>query len=140
MSEREVRPRTRPATIGAAWSELRSNTLRKTGPQLLLGLFYWGLVVSRHHLYASTPYLFLFVPAAAGFVFYGVVLIRVIPLLPRGFPVSLIRFWLLFLGYTLWLGFVPPVDRRDLREWLGWAAMASGFIVFLVLVRPPVGQ
>ena len=34
----------------------------------------------------------------------------------------------LFLAYALWLGFLLPVHRGDVRERLGWAAMASSVI------------
>jgi hypothetical protein len=47
----------------------------------------------------------------------------------------LLQVWLLSMGYTLWLGFMPPVDR-DVREWLGWIAMTSGLVAALILVVP----
>jgi len=42
----------------------------------------------------------------------------------------------LFLAYALWLGFLLPVHRRDVRERLGWAAMASSVIAAVVVLAP----
>jgi hypothetical protein len=40
----------RPASLAEAWRELKSNTLRKTFPQLLLAVWFCGLVLERHHI------------------------------------------------------------------------------------------
>jgi hypothetical protein len=72
----------------------------------------------------------------AGFLFYGIVIARVLGVVPGPFAASLVNGWLLFMGYTLWLGMGLPVHPRDVREWLGWSAMASGLIAFVVFMLP----
>jgi hypothetical protein len=125
----------RPGSYADAWTELRGNTLRKTVPQLLVAVFYWSLVLERHNFDSQRFEPRFLIPMAAGFVFYAIVFVRVLSVVPGRFPVSLINLWLLFIAYTLWLGFALPVHRRDVREWLGWVAMASGLIALLMLVR-----
>jgi hypothetical protein len=122
------------STLGEAWAELKSNTLRKTVPQLLLAVWFLGLAVGRHDFNSPTPnHPALIVAFAVGFAFYAIVFIRVLSVLPRR-AASLLYLWALFIGYTLWLGFAPPVHSRDVRESLGWFAMVSGLVVFLVLL------
>ena len=139
LSEVETpEPQTVPTSLGEAWEELIANTLRKTVPQLLLGIWFWGITFGRHDFNSQTPnHPSLIVAFAAGAGFYYIVFKRVLGVLPHGrMFATAARLWLLFVGYTLWLGFGLPVHRRDAREWLGWTAMAAGLVVALVVVVP----
>ena len=120
-----------PPTIGAAWSELRANTASKTLPQLLVAACYWVGVMPRSlQTPAHIPYLAAMV---AALWFFAIVIRRLFATLPwRGFFYSYLSAAPLFLGYTIWLGYGPPVNRKDVREWLAWIAMASGLVTVLL--------
>ena len=121
-------------TLSSAWSQLRGNTLHKTLPQLLVAMWFWSLVIERRSLASAGPG--FVVPIAAAVFFYGIVIGRVLRALPKSrFLIALLDFFVLVMGYTIWLGLVPPRDR-DAREWLGWAAVASGLVATIVLVAP----
>jgi hypothetical protein len=130
--------RSAPGGLSEAWSLLTSNTLRKTVPQLLLGVWFWGLVLGRHDFDSPTPnHPPLIFAVFAGGIFFIIVFRRVLGVLPERRPlIRKLHANALVSGYTMWLGFGLPVHRRDVREWLGWAAMASGLVAFLLLATP----
>jgi hypothetical protein len=121
-----------PATFASAWMLLTSNTLHKTGPQLLVATWGWGFVLVRHDLNSTQFHPAPLVPFAAGAYFCWIAFRRVLGVLPRDGSLLPMLFGL-FLAYELWLGFWLPVHRRDVREWLGWAAMASGVMAAVVV-------
>jgi len=138
VSEDARRTEPRPETFSEALAALMGNTLRKTGPQLLLAVWFWGLVLGRHDLNSQSPnHPTLIVAFVAGFAFTWIVFRRVLGALPhQPLPILFFCFNGLFIGYGLWLGFGPPVHRRDVREWLGWIAMGVGLAACLILVVP----
>ncbi len=117
-----------PETIGDSWALLTANTLRKTGPQLLLAVWFWGIAAQWGALLDETAGLWMLPVMAAGLWFWAIVFSRVMGVLPRGtFPRGLL-FFILFSGYGLWLGFTLPTHRHDVREWAGWSLMATGLL------------
>jgi hypothetical protein len=122
-----------PETIGDSFDLLVRNTLRKTGPQLLLAVWFWGFTVWRRQAAAYEFHRVVLIPFAAGLAFVRLVFKRSIMALPRG---SLAPLPVLMLAYSIWLGLWIPVQRRDIREWLGWVAMAAGLLACLSVAVP----
>jgi hypothetical protein len=118
-----------PETIGDSWALVTGNTLRKTGPQLLLAGWFWGITPQWSAALAETAGLWMLPVMAAGLLFWALVFIRVMGVSPRGdFPSGFAALPFLFLGYGLWLGFTLPIHTYDVREWLGWSLMATGLM------------
>ncbi len=70
-----------------------------------------------------------------GFWFYGIIWARLTAVVPlgRSFLQSAGNLWLLFMGYTIWLGFFPPTGSKSLREWGAWALVIAGLGAILVI-------
>jgi hypothetical protein len=125
------------ATLGAAWSRLRSRTHSRVLPHLLITFFYvWPLFLeSPPRTGESTSSAIVVVPMiAADFWFYGIVLVRLAAVAPVGrtFNQSAGNLWLLFMGYSIWLGFFPPTERKSWSEWGAWILVIVGLVATLV--------
>jgi hypothetical protein len=57
----------------------------------------------------------------------GVALAAAAPL-GRSFPQSAGNFYVLFLGYTIWLGFFPPTGYKSALDWGAWVLVIAGLI------------
>jgi len=105
--------------LSAAWSRLRRQTQSKALPQFLIAFFYGWLVLWHGQLSeGSGSAIAVLPPIAAGFWFYGIVFARLAFATPfgRSFLQSAANWYVLFLGYTIWLGFFPPIGGKSIWD------------------------
>jgi hypothetical protein len=87
-------------TLGGAWSRLRSRTFSKAFPQFLIALYFGGLLLGKLLTGDVGSGIALFPAAlAAGFWFFGIVLVRLAAVAPlgRSFWETNVNLWLLFI-------------------------------------------
>jgi hypothetical protein len=123
------------ATLGGAWSRLRSRTRSRVLPHLLLAFIYiWPLLWGDHLTRGSASAASVVPVIVAGFWFYGIVLARLADAAPLGrtFSESAGNLWVLFMGYSIWLGFFPPTGSKSWLEWGAWILVIAGLIAVLV--------
>jgi hypothetical protein len=117
------------ATLGGAWSRLRSRTHSRVLPHLLLAFLYAWLLLWDRLLSDGSANAAAVLPAlAVGFCFYGIVLARLATVGPFGhsFHQTAGNLWLLFVGYSIWLGFFPPAGNKSWVEWGAWLLVIIG--------------
>ena len=127
------------ATLSGAWSRLRSRTSSKALPQVLLAFVYgWLFLWHRQLTDDSATAIAVVPPIAAAFWFYGIVFSRLVAAAPlgRSFVQSAVNLYLLFLGYTIWLGFFPPTGDKSVLDWGAWVLVIAGLIALLIVVPP----
>jgi hypothetical protein len=42
----------------------------------------------------------------------------------------------LFLGYTIWLGFFPPTGNKSALDWGAWVLVIADLIALLIVLAP----
>jgi hypothetical protein len=139
MGEGASSPAEDAATLRGAWSRLRSRTLSKALPQFLLAFFYgWLFLWHRQLTDDSATAIAVLPPIAAGFWFYGIVFARLVAAGPlgRSFLQSAGHLYLLFLGYTIWLGFFPPTGAKSALDWGAWVLVIASLIALLIVLPP----
>jgi hypothetical protein len=139
MSEGPSSPAEDTATLSGAWSRLRSRTPSKALPQILLAFFYGWLLLWHSQLEDdAASAIAVLPPIVAGFWFYSIVLWRLAAAAPlgRSFPQSAGNFYVLFLGYTIWLGFFPPTGDKSALDWGAWVLVISGLVALLIVFSP----
>ena len=139
MGEGSSSPAEDAATLRGAWSRLRSRTPSKTLPQILLAFFYGWLVLWHSQLADdAASAIVVLPPIAAALWFYAIVLARLAAAAPlgRSFLQSAGNFYVLFLGYTMWLGFFPPTGDRSALDWGAWVLVIASLIALLILLPP----
>jgi hypothetical protein len=122
-AERKVLSSRTDPGLGAAWARLIEQTPSKIGPQLLVAFFNGWLAARSGMITAqSVGPVDVVPPMVAGVWFYGVVLLRLWRAGPlgRSFVGSLANLWILFIGYTIWLGFLPPRKGDPAIGWVVW--------------------
>jgi hypothetical protein len=139
MGEVPPSPTEDAPTLRGAWSRLRNRTPSKALPQILLAFLYGWLLLWHSQLEDdSGSAIAILPPIAAGFWFYGIVLTRLAAAAPlgRSFPQSAGNFYVLFLGYTIWLGFFPPTSDKSALDWGAWVLVIAGLIALLIVLPP----
>lgn len=129
--------RTIPPRLGGAWSRLRSRTYSKALPQFLIALYYGGLLLAKV-LTGDVESGIALVPAlAAGFWFFGIVLVRLAAVAPlgRSFWETTGNLWLLFIGYGTWLGLFPPTGSKSAVEWGAWVLVIASLVAVIIPPR-----
>lgn len=130
MDAKQMRyTRTDPG-LGGAWRRLVEQTPSKIAPQLLVAFFNGWLAARSESISEGSPGPVDVVPAmVAGVWFYGIVLLRVWRAAPLGRSVvaGLAHVWVLFIAYTIWLGFLPPRKNDPVIGWVVW------FLVIVVV-------
>jgi len=123
------------ATLGGAWSRLRSRTHSRVLPRLLIAFFYawpllWGRLIPR----GSASAVAVLPAIGVGYWFYGIVLARLADVGPlgRSFNERAGNLWLLFIGYSIWLGFFPPTGSKSWLEWGVWMLVVVGLVATLI--------
>jgi hypothetical protein len=132
-------PAANAATLSGEWSRLRSRTPSKAVPQFLLAFHYgWLFLWHRQFTDDSGTAIAVVPPIAAAFWFCGIVFARLVAAAPigRSFVQSAVNLYLLFLGYTIWLGFLPPTGHRSVLDWGAWVLVIAGLIALLIVVPP----
>jgi hypothetical protein len=71
----------------------------------------------------------------AGGWFYGLVLIRVLAVSAarRSLLAWVGSLWLLFMGYTIWLGWFPPTSPRRWLDWSAWVLAVACAVAAVVV-------
>jgi hypothetical protein len=139
MSEVPLSPAVNAATLSGAWSRLRNGTPSKALPQFLLAFVYgWLFLWHRQLTDDAATAIAIVPPIAATFWFYGIVFGRLVAAAPlgRSFVQSAVNLYLLFLGYTIWLGLFPPAGDRSVLDWGAWVLVIAGLIATLIVVPP----
>jgi hypothetical protein len=139
MGEVPSSPAEDAPTLRGAWSRLRSRTPSKTLPQILLAFFYGWLVLWHSQLADDAASAIAVIPPiAAALWFYGIVLWRLAVAAPLGRSLlqSAGNLWVLFLGYTIWLGFFPPTGDKSAFDWGAWVLVIAGLIALLIVLPP----
>ena len=136
MGEVPAMPPDDSPTLGGAWSRLRSRTFSKAFPQFLIALYYGGLLLGKL-LTGDVGSGIALVPAlAAGFWFFGIVLVRLAAVAPlgRSFWETTGNLWLLFIGYGTWLGLFPPTGSKSAVEWGVWVLVIVGLVTVIIFL------
>ena len=134
MGEVPSSPTVNAATLSGAWSRLRSRSPSKALPQFLLAFVYGWLILWHDSAIAIA----IVPPIVATFWFYGIIFARLVAAAPlgRSFVQSIVNLYLLFLGYTIWLGLFPPTGDRSVLNWGAWVLVIAGLIAALLVVPP----
>jgi len=137
LDEKSVRSARTDPGLGGAWARLIEQTPSKIGPQLLV-TFFNGWLAARSMIAAqSTGPVDVLPPIVAGVCFYGIVFLRLWRAAPlgRSFVGGLANIWILFIGYAIWLGFLPPRKGDPAVGWVAWLLVIVVAGVALVVVR-----
>jgi hypothetical protein len=129
--------RTIPPRLREAWSRLRARTFSKAFPQFLIALYYGGLLLGKLLTGHVGGGIALFPAAiAAGFWFFGIVLVRLAAVAPlgRSFWETTGNLWLLFIGYSTWLGLFPPTGSKSAVEWGAWVLVIAGLVAVIIFL------
>jgi hypothetical protein len=109
-------------------------------PQFLIALYYGGLLLGKLLTDDVGSGLALFPAAlAAGFWFFGIVLVRLAAVAPLGRSFwettgNHRNLWLLFIGYSTWLGFFPPTGSKSAVEWGAWVLVIAGLVAVIIFL------
>jgi len=121
----------RPEDFSASLQWLRGATPSKTLPQLLIASAYWSAWFWDLFERSTPSAIPIVIWMTAGFTFYGIVLIRTVNAVPsRGSAFSKFGYWyILFLWYAIWLGWIPRLRGGRWHEWAAWVAVMVGLVV-----------
>jgi hypothetical protein len=136
MSEPAAHQEARPRNLPESLDRIKAATPSKVVPQILVALMYWYAILSGLTETPDAGFLAVLPWLTLGSVFYGFVIVRLIRAAPAtgSLLATVVDLWFLFIGYTVWLGLVPPLGSRRWRDWLVWLLVISGLLVLIVAV------